>query len=164
MMLLGRVGDENLCCGLICFVEEEVMETLEANRDYTANKWKEVKNFLTNRFKRYDNVVTRRLMNAQLEKREYTDLHDYLQIFESLAGKLVGAEVLSPTEKVSAFVRGLKDDDFDNLMPKLTNDMTNELNTNWSVVTGAVEAYVAQRDLIERHHGEMLPTSKQTGK
>jgi hypothetical protein len=161
MVVLGRGGEAaNLCRGLICFVEDEVQEALEGNEAFRDNNWEGVKNFLRNRYRRYDGLVTRRTVEAELRKREYVDLHGYLRSFEFLVGKLQGTEVLTPGEKVAFFVRGLKAEDSQFLMPKLMDNATRDLTQNWEVVVEAIEAYVAQRDVIERYGGLMNPKTE----
>ena len=152
MFVLGRGAEPaNLCKGLICFVESEVQETLEGCPAFIANEWEGVKTYLRNRYRRYDGLVTRRTTETELRKKEYVDLHGYLRMFEFLVGKLQGAEALTPGEKVAFFVRGLKAEDSKFLMPKLIDNATRDLTVNWAVVVEAIEACVAQRDIIERY-------------
>jgi len=50
-------------------------------------------------------------------------------------------------------VRGLKAEDSQFLMPKLIDNATRDLTQDWEVVVEAIEACVAQRDVIERYGG-----------
>ena len=105
MRFLGKETPQQLIGSLLVFVEEEVLEALEVEAAYQAQAdWAAVKAFLVEHYKRYDGVVTRQGVEAELRKKEYRDLDGYLRNFERLVWKLKNEEIPRDGEKVLMFL------------------------------------------------------------
>ena len=149
MRFMGRGEAAQLVDSLACFVDEEVLDALEAEDAFVQRNWDGVKTFLKNRYKRYDgSIVTRHTIETEIKRRDYTDLQAYVRNFERLTRKLVGVDALTPGEKVRLFLQGLKTDDSKELGRMLVDEATGTFTHNWGNVMRAVNLYVIQKEAI----------------
>ena len=94
-------------------------------------------------------------MDTELRQRDYTDLHRYLRRFEMLAQKLQGAKALGNVEKVQFFLKGLKQDDARQLVPKLIDEETGEFADDWNTVVRVANSCMVQREAITHLESEL---------